>query len=355
MALSIWVPLGYIGVLVVSLSLFSSVYRKRSAKNLAKGSSEPWFPEGHPDRDLYQSLVAAAAEGQKIPDEILKGALLARAMTDVKRIMQMRDDKQALQVLLQKGSIGDETTARFALAEKELEAEILDVVGEANTFREGWGQIIFPTASEMVTHVKQKEVYHNIPNERKRQIEILTKMGLSVPKPTITLPPLFTPPGTSVTIQQPPPQQPQPGQLPPQLAAQLAQAQAAAAAQAQAQAQAQKQPLGPAKPPTAEAQADGEASKTSKAATVEETDGNEVSLCVASFTLFSFISSLFSFALCSSLLTYSFSNHLILYVAPELRAPLLSFINTPQAQRGPSDHLLLCDRLSDCIPVLSDR
>lgn len=171
MALSIWVPIGYIGVLVLSLSLFSSVYRKRSAQNLAKDSQEAWFPEDHHERDVYQSLVSAAAGGAKIPDEVLKAALLARAMTDVKRIVQMRDDKQALAVLLQKGSIGDETTARFALAEKEIEAEILDVVGEANTFREGWGQIIFPQASEMVTHMKHKDIYYAIPDQRKKQGE----------------------------------------------------------------------------------------------------------------------------------------------------------------------------------------
>ncbi|PWN30775.1 hypothetical protein BDZ90DRAFT_229770 [Jaminaea rosea] len=280
MALSIWVPLGYIGVLFLSLSLFSSVYRKRSAKNLAKGSSEPWFPEGHPDRDVYQSLVAAAAQGQKVSDDVLKGALLARAMTDVKRIMQMRDDKQALQVLLQKGSIGDETTARFALAEKELEAEILDVVSEANTFREGWGQIIFPSASEMVTHMKHKEIYYSIVSERKKQVEILTNLGKPVPKPTITLPPLFTPPGTSVTIQAPQQQQQQQqqqGQIPPQVAAQLAQLQAAAAAQQQQQAAAQKKPLGPAKPPTTSSAAAGNNEKAAKMTTVEDTDGDEVS------------------------------------------------------------------------------
>lgn len=171
MALSIWVPIGYIGALVLSLSLFSSVYRGRSAKNLAKGSEQPWFPEDHHERDVYQSLVSAAASGSNIPDHVLKAALLARAMTDVKRIIQMRDDKQALGVLVQKGSIGDQTTARFALAEKEIEAEILDVVTEANTFREGWGQIIFPQASEMVTHMKHKEIYYAISEQRRKQGE----------------------------------------------------------------------------------------------------------------------------------------------------------------------------------------
>lgn len=229
-------------------------------------------------------------------------------MTDVKRIVQMRDDKAALATLVQKGSLGDEASQRFTLAEQELEAEILDVVSEANTFREGWGQLIFPTASEMVTHMKHKEVYHDIPKERKRQSEyrrcrmteralgsllltqrlllpshypvaLLGAQGKPVPKATITLPPLVTPPGTQITVQGPPggPQPPQvaagpqPGQQQIQIPAQLAQQLGLqpgqpipphiqqmlmarmAAAQQQQQGQQQQQaakgqPLGPARP-----------------------------------------------------------------------------------------------------------
>ncbi|CAO1628852.1 unnamed protein product [Sympodiomycopsis kandeliae] len=214
MALSIWVPIGYIGALILSLSLFSSVYRRRSAKNLAKESLDPWHPEGHPERDVYQSLISLS-QTESIPDHVLKAALLSRAMTDVKRIVQMREDKQALSILLQKGSIGDETTARFNLAEKELEAEILDVVSEANTFRQGWGQLIFPTASEMATHFKHKEIYYGIPEQRKQQADLLSSQGKSLPKPTIELPPLFTPPGTQISVPQQAAQQQQ--QQPPQI------------------------------------------------------------------------------------------------------------------------------------------
>lgn len=178
MALSIFVPIGYITILTVSLSVFSRIYRKRSARALAKEHTS-WFPEGHPERDIYQTLVLAAANSNDgsdgkpatIPELVLKAALLNRAMTDVRRIIRMRDDKQALGVLLQKGSIGDETMAKFTMAEKELEAEILDVVSEANTFKEGWGQLIFPSASEMVAHLKHKEIYYEIHRQRTEESE----------------------------------------------------------------------------------------------------------------------------------------------------------------------------------------
>ena len=182
MALSIFVPIGYITVLIISMSIFSKVYRKRTALALAKDHGNSWFPEGHPERDIYQTLVQASASnaaaegssssgGTSVPDVVLKAALLNRAMADVKRIIRMRDDKQALTVLLQKGSIGDETMSRFNMAEKELEAEILDVVSEANTFKEGWGQLIFPSASEMVAHLKHKEVYYDIHRQRTEESE----------------------------------------------------------------------------------------------------------------------------------------------------------------------------------------
>lgn len=212
MALPIYVPIGYITVLVVSLSIFSKVYRRRTAEALVREHGQPWFPEGHPERDIYQTLVqASSASGTEkqqnvVPDVVLKAALLNRAMADVRRIIRMRDDKQALTALLQKGSIGDETMAKFNLAEKELEAEILDVVSEANTFREGWGQLIFPTASEMVAHLKHKDVYYGIQQQRAEEVKKLTDAGRPVPQPNVTLPPLLTPPGTSITLQAPGPQ-----------------------------------------------------------------------------------------------------------------------------------------------------
>ena len=69
----------------------------------------------------------------------------------------------ALASLHQRGLVGDDTMARFAQAEKELEAEIVDVVSEANTFRPGWGGMIFQTATEMAHAERTREVVLNIP------------------------------------------------------------------------------------------------------------------------------------------------------------------------------------------------
>lgn len=125
----------------------------------AKTSFEPWF-RSHPSRDVYITLLSAEPA---VPESLIKSALLVRATADVKRIWRIRDDKAALTSLHARGLVGDDTMARFEVAEKELEAEIVDVVQEANTFRQGWGGMIFQTATEMAHAEKTREIVMNIP------------------------------------------------------------------------------------------------------------------------------------------------------------------------------------------------
>jgi len=70
-----------------------------------------------------------------VPETVLKAALLRRATEDINRIMAIRDQKQALALLLQRGSVGDDLWQRFLRAEKEMEAEIRDVVQEVSCGR----------------------------------------------------------------------------------------------------------------------------------------------------------------------------------------------------------------------------
>ncbi|KAG8988749.1 translocation protein S66 [Tulasnella sp. JGI-2019a] len=154
------VPLTYITLLIGAFYTFSKVYRKRTVARIA--SLERWFPS-HPERDTYISLLQLSPPPSEV---LLKAALLRRAAADVQRIISLRDDKTALQALLQKGSIDDDLWNAFTAAEKELEAEIVEVVNEANSFREGWGQFIFASASEVVNNVKQRDMVMAIPKLR---------------------------------------------------------------------------------------------------------------------------------------------------------------------------------------------
>ncbi|KAI4160648.1 MAG: hypothetical protein LQ342_005581 [Letrouitia transgressa] len=149
--LGLAIPFTYLGVLVGSLATFSSLYRKRKA--VLSSSLEPWFPP-HLERDIYLSLLHLEPEPGKdkppaVPDSILKAALLSRALEDIKRILEIRNGKQALGNLLQRGSVGDDLWQRFLRAEQEAEAELRDVVEEANALQAGWGSSIFQSANEM--------------------------------------------------------------------------------------------------------------------------------------------------------------------------------------------------------------
>jgi len=113
-------------------------------------------------------------------------------MADVHRVLRIREDKPALQNLLQKGSIGDDLWNSLLNAEKELEAEIMEVVAEANSFVEGWGQVIFPTANEMIANEKMRAVFEKIP-ETKAALEL----KYNVKSKTAALSPAPTPPTTA--------------------------------------------------------------------------------------------------------------------------------------------------------------
>jgi translocation protein SEC66 len=106
----------------------------------AKSSSlEPWFPS-HLQRDIYYSLLhlqqpqssGKEKKAPAVPESVLKSALLRRATEDINRIMAIRDQKQALALLLQRGSVGDDLWQSFSRAEKEMEAEVRDVVQEVS-------------------------------------------------------------------------------------------------------------------------------------------------------------------------------------------------------------------------------
>ncbi|KAL4784258.1 Pre protein translocase subunit Sec66-domain-containing protein [Aspergillus varians] len=157
------VPFAYLSVLIGSLATFSSLYRKRKARKAT--SLEPWFPP-HLQRDIYFSLLylepsaSSSKEKEKekkVPESVLKAALLRRASEDIKRVMALRSQKPALSILLQRGSVGDDLWQRFLRAEKEMEDEVRDVVNEANAYVPNWGQTIFQSANEMVNNAIVRE------------------------------------------------------------------------------------------------------------------------------------------------------------------------------------------------------
>ncbi|KAK9708491.1 Translocation protein S66 [Basidiobolus ranarum] len=148
--MSIVLATGYVAGWAVMFGTFVACYHRRKA--LVRNKLDPWFPQ-HTTRDHYYALVELKPEADEFQ---LKAALLRRAMTDVERIMELQNNKGPLQQLVKTGAIGEDVWNQFEAAEKDMEGELMEVVHEANTFKEGWGQQIFPQASDMLAHERQK-------------------------------------------------------------------------------------------------------------------------------------------------------------------------------------------------------
>lgn len=146
-------PLCYVAVLGGTFATFSTIYRKRKAGTFPppldslvtleppltappaeSANLAPWFPP-HLQRNIYLSLLhmepeAGAEKSIKVPDSVIRAALLRRAVEDIHRIIQIRTAKAACSSLLARGSVGDDLWQRFERAEKEMEEELRDVVME---------------------------------------------------------------------------------------------------------------------------------------------------------------------------------------------------------------------------------
>jgi len=127
---------------------------------------EPWF-QPSTARNVYLSLLHlpdSSPSAKAVPDSVLRAALLRRAVTVLHRAIHVRSAKGPLQALLQRGSVGDDTWTQFTQAEKELDAELKEIMEEANSLtppgmQPPWGQFIFQSAAEMAHNERfQKKV-----------------------------------------------------------------------------------------------------------------------------------------------------------------------------------------------------
>lgn len=123
-------------------------------------SFEAWFPV-NVEKEQYIALLNSEPA---VPEYHLRAALLRRAMEAVRRLVQVQQEKPALQQLMKTGSIGDDLWREFSAAEQEITAELQEIAMEANTFKEGWGQTIFSTAAQMLEHEKQKQMQTDMKN-----------------------------------------------------------------------------------------------------------------------------------------------------------------------------------------------
>ncbi|KAL1898074.1 Translocation protein S66 [Ceratocystis pirilliformis] len=177
-------PFAYLTVLLSSLMAFSSIHRKRKSSQSA--NLAPWFPP-HLQRNIYLSLMhmnpEAPGEKEKtprVPDSVIRAALLRRAVEDIHRLIQVRAAKQALKSLLAKGSVSDDLSQRFQRAEKDMEEELRDVVMEANALAPNWGQSIFQSANEIAANEAFKAKLAEVESQTEADKEWWAKRKLAI-------------------------------------------------------------------------------------------------------------------------------------------------------------------------------
>lgn len=195
--ISLLIPIAYLTILVGSLATFSHLYRQRKLN--AKLRLAPYFPP-HTARNVYLTLLHQAdtqSDLKKVPNSILMAALQERAIEDIMRIREIQTRKGPLNTLLQRGVVGDEIWQRLLRAEQELEAELKDVVAEANALANGWGQHIFQSANEIVVNrmtkktleekraglAEEKAAWEKVKEQSRAELEGATQSAKSVPTP----------------------------------------------------------------------------------------------------------------------------------------------------------------------------
>ncbi|KAK0730681.1 Sec62/63 complex, subunit Sec66 [Lasiosphaeris hirsuta] len=176
------VPLAYVVVLGGTFMTFSTIYRKRKATQSA--NLAPWFGP-HLQRNIYLSLLhmdpeSGSEKPPKVPDSVIRAALLRRAVEDIHRIIQIRTAKASCSSLLQRGSVGDDLWQRFQRAEKEMEEELRDVVMEANALAPNWGQIIFQSANEIAANTVLRERLDEIQAQTEQEKQWWEKRRTSI-------------------------------------------------------------------------------------------------------------------------------------------------------------------------------
>lgn len=136
---------------LIFLVIFKLAYNRYQRKKLA--NKKKWYPE-HPEKDAYEALITKGEENE----EVLRKALLRRAMTDVRRVWELQEEKEALHKLTRSGAIPESMWNSYKDADHDMQLEIYDLQAEAETFKPGWSQLILKEAAQLVQRERELHV-----------------------------------------------------------------------------------------------------------------------------------------------------------------------------------------------------
>lgn len=110
-------------------------------------------------------------------EEALRKALMKRAITDMRRLMELNEEKDSVYNLMRTGAISEQMWADFKTAENDLQLELFDVQAEAETFKKDWSQAVLKEAAmllhkerELIEMKKAKEAEEKMMKEMEKKL-----------------------------------------------------------------------------------------------------------------------------------------------------------------------------------------
>ncbi|EPX74233.1 ER protein translocation subcomplex subunit Sec66 [Schizosaccharomyces octosporus yFS286] len=158
--ISIYAPLVYVAVLI-SAMYGVSVFVRKSRTIPNEFVSEEWFGKNSARSYFFRLLE----QNPPVPDTVIKAGLVLRATEALRQLMRLKSSRMALNVLLNRGGVGDDLVRKFSRLEKETELELMDIAKTANSLQPGWNQFIFQTCNEIIENEKILEHIDQIPND----------------------------------------------------------------------------------------------------------------------------------------------------------------------------------------------
>ena len=79
-------------------------------------------------------------------------------MTDVKRVWELQEEKEALHKLTRSGAIPESMWNSYKDADHDMQLEIYDLQAEAETFKPGWSQSILKESAQLVQRERELQM-----------------------------------------------------------------------------------------------------------------------------------------------------------------------------------------------------
>lgn len=164
--ISFYTPLVYVSILIISLMIFASQYRKRQ---IAKMSRLPSLFDEHQARDLYKDIKQLEST-EKVHEKVLKGALLNRGAEAVRRTIKLKEIAPQIEILYKNGSIGEDYWQRYQTEIKLVDLEFKECIQEAEILKPGWAQLFVTVCKEICFNQALRRRYNAIDKRKQESI-----------------------------------------------------------------------------------------------------------------------------------------------------------------------------------------